>query len=383
MRLLINTIPLLDKQTGIGNYTRHIAQAARNCDFDFETTFFYGYFSRNLRSRQFPGQPKLIDGIMHLAKKGTLLRRICKKGIALGNRACNFIRNRVFDCYFEPNFLLMPNLHARRNIITVHDFSCFLFPQWHPAERVRQMEKNFWGCMERADKIITVSYSIQRQAVEKFGIAADRLAVIPNGVDHSLFRPQSPAEKFRLRQKYDLPSDFALFVGTVEPRKNLHNLLVAYGALPEALKKHFPLIIVGYEGWNNDNIMRLLRKQAEYVRFLGYVPEGDLPPLYGCATFFVYPSFYEGFGLPILEAMACGCPVLSSNDTALLELSGDAAHILQPHDVDDIKLALREMMEDGEKRAQLAAKGLARASLYHWQRSAQAHLQLFRSVCAC
>lgn len=383
MRLLINAIPLLGQQTGIGNYTRQIAKSALAMPSEVRTTFFYGYYSDKLREPAAESKANFIYSIKNLAKKATLIRRVCKKGVALGNVAYNFIRRRNLDCYFEPNFLLLPAIRAARNVITVHDFSCFLYPQWHPAERVRQMETNLWKSVERADKIITVSESIRKQAIEQFGLDEKRLVVIPNGVDHSLFHIMDEDVKRRARERYDLPENFILFVGTLEPRKNLSNLLLAYALLPHWLKLRFPLLLAGSNGWKNAEIMRLMRDQGRYVRFMGYMPENDLAALYGCASLFVYPSWYEGFGLPVLEAMACGCPVLASTDPALMELANGAALHTPAAEVEKMRNVIHEMLEDEKLRRELAQKGLAQAARFDWRKSASDHLRLFRDVCSC
>lgn len=375
MKLLINAVPLLGEQTGVGNYARQIAEAAYGPD----TTFFYGYYSKSLPENS--SKAKLVNQVRQLAKKGTLLRRICKKGLALGNLTFNYLLNRVYDCYFEPNFLLLPSMRANHAVITIHDFSCFLYPQWHPIERVRQMEKNLWHSVERADMVITVSESIRREAVKKYGIPAEKIRAIPNGVNHALYQPAALEAKAALRKKYDLPPEFLLFVGAVEPRKNLVGLLRAHAALPQALKQRFPLIFAGSSGWNNEEIFNMMR--AGGVRFLGYLPERDLVTLYGCASLFAYPSWYEGFGLPVLEAMACGCPVLASDDPALVELSAGCARHEAAEDTDGMRDALLELLEDEDARSAQTLAGLERARDFDWRKSAASHLRLFGEVCGC
>lgn len=178
-------------------------------------------------------------------------------------------------------------------------------------------------------------------------------------MNHDLFQPAGQNAKACLLRKYDLPREFVLFVGALEPRKNLKGLIEAYSALPEGLKRNFPLIFVGSCGWNNEEIMALMQKGQ--IRFLGYVPEKDLATLYSCAALPVYPSWYEGFGLPVLEAMACGCPVLASTDAALRELSAQSACHVEPGDIDAMANALQELLEDENRRHLLSLAGLARA----------------------
>lgn len=376
MRLLINAIPLLGERTGVGNYTRQIASGAFMDSANFHCDFFYGYYSGKLlggedgREESWPGELK------KLARRWRMIGKICKKIMLVSNRAWQFVQSTPYDCYFEPNFILLPGVRAKRFILTAHDFSCFLYPHWHPAERTRHMEKHFWKSAEKADKIITVSESIRRQAIEIFGMEPSRVVAIPNGVDHSFYKPAAAEKIAGIRAKYSLPPQYLLYVGALEPRKNLRNLLAAHASLPEAVKRNFPLILAGSQGWKNSDIMELLEKCAPSARMLGYVPQKDLPPLYSAASLFVYPSWYEGFGLPVLEAMACGCPALASDDASLVELCGGAAQHSRGES-DALRQSLLELLPDEEKRRALAQKALRRAADFSWRKSVDAHLRLF------
>ncbi len=383
MKVLINTIPLLGEQTGVGNYTRQIARALAARQGVFDPVFFYGYYSKKLSGAAAEGETgSLLTKIKELAAQQTLIRRICKKALTVTSAAYSALRGVTYDCYHEPNFILLPTIRARRAVLTAHDFSCFLHPQWHPVERVRHMEKYFRGSLKRADYVITISETIRREAMELFGLAPERIRVIHNGVEHGCFRPYSPESLIAFRRKYSLPERFILYVGTMEPRKNLYNLLLAHAALPDALKKSFPLILVGSKGWNNADILNLIKKHPAHARLLGYVPEADLPAFYSAASLFAYPSWYEGFGLPVLEAMACGCPVLTSDHAALVEVCGGAARHTPPGDVSAMSECLREMLEESSLRADLHNRGLERAAMFSWEKSARKHLELFAELCA-
>jgi len=380
MQLLINTIPLLGQQTGVGNYTRQIARAT-SVTQGFDTTFFYGWYSRRLPTPE-KMSSSWLGSVKSMIAGQTLIRRVCKKSLSLATSAYRLVSPKTFDCYFEPNFILLPAVRACCSIVTVHDFSSFLYPQWHPVARVRYMKRNLRASLEKADHIITVSETIRQEAINLFNVPAARITTIYNGVDHNFYQPCSPEAVLLLRKQYNLPEHFILFVGTLEPRKNVSNLLLAHAALPDALKRRFPLVLLGSRGWSNTDILALIRLQAEHVRLLGYVPEKDLPAFYSAASLFAYPSWYEGFGLPVLEAMACGCPVLTSDHASLQEICAGAARHTPAGDVSSMRSVLLELLEDTELREALRQKGLERAAQFSWAESARRHMQLFQDVCA-
>lgn len=377
MRLIINAIPLLGGDSGIGNYTRHIGAAA--LDGPDDATFYYGYLSKKLAAADNSSWLASLGG---LARKGGLCRRAAKKALSFASRIGSAINPQAWDCYFEPNFVLLPTIKARCSIITIHDFSCFRYPQWHPADRVAYMRKEFWQSVARASHIITVSGAIREEACSMYDIDPARVTAIPNGVDHDLFRPAPPADIAALRQRYGLPEHFILYVGAFEPRKNICNLIKAHALLPLKLRERFPLILVGAQGWNNGEIMDMLRREAAYARLIGHAPLAELPVFYSAADFFAYPSWYEGFGLPALEAMACGKATLASDAPALVELCQGAALHAPPGDVEALAEGLRQLIEDGALRQKMEQTALKRAKDFSWQASASRHLRLFRKIAA-
>jgi glycosyltransferase involved in cell wall biosynthesis len=245
---------------------------------------------------------------------------------------------------------------------------------------VEYFRNSFWKNISRADAIITVSNFIRNQAVDEFGFDPDKVRVIPNGFDQGLFHPLQPQDGASVRQRLNLPDRFVLFVGSIEPRKNLLNLLEAYASLPRSLRDSTPLVLAGFSGWENTAIMRRLKRLRENVRYLGFVEDADLAALYALAELFVYPSFYEGFGLPPLEAMACGCPVLVANTSSLPEVCADAALYTSPNDAEEMAAAMKRVLENTSLSQELRTKGLERATCFSWQTSALAHLELFRSL---
>jgi glycosyltransferase involved in cell wall biosynthesis len=200
------------------------------------------------------------------------------------------------------------------------------------------------------------------------------------GYDASLFReyPREIVEQFRVAHK--LPERFILFVGSIEPRKNLERLLTAYLHLPATIRKEYKLVLTGFAGWKNASIMELIARAQEQIIFLGYLSVHELALLYNAADIFAYPSLYEGFGLPPIEAMACGTPVLVSNVASLPEVCGEAAMYCDPLNVEHITAQLQSLLADSALQKQLVEKGKQQIRTYTWKNSAQQLLSLFHEV---
>ncbi|MBO4300327.1 MAG: glycosyltransferase family 4 protein [Desulfovibrio sp.] len=373
--LCIDTISLLGEETGVGRYTRQIAQAVR------ESRLFRPCFTPCDPAQSKSTGPGFLDRCKTSLADYPPLFRLAKLVFTACRWGFSRVSRQVYDCYFEPNFILNTSVRARKAVMTVHDLSCFLFPQWHPAERVRHMERHFHASLDRADAIITVSEAIRKELISFYGVAETRVVTIHNGVDHEVFRPVPLQVCQSVRQTFDLPEHFVLHVGTLEPRKNLQTLLQAHAALPEKLRQLCPLLLAGASGWNNKSLQDAVRLN-DHVRWLGYVQDGDLAVLYNLADVMVYPSWYEGFGLPVAEAMACGCPVLASSDPALVETAGGAARHVPPGDVETMSACLKEMLEDVNLRQSMRQEGLNRSARFTWAESGRRHLELFSKLCA-
>jgi glycosyltransferase involved in cell wall biosynthesis len=181
---------------------------------------------------------------------------------------------------------------------------------------------------------------------------------------------------------HNLPGKFILAVGSIEPRKNLKNALLAYNSLPQAFKREYKFVLAGFSGWNNEEIMNSIRREKENIAYLGYLSDPDLAYLFNLASLLIFPSLYEGFGLPPLEAMACGTPVIVSNSSSLPEVCKDAAYYIDPLSVESIREGIVKVISDSELRSMLSQRGLDRAKLFSWDTSARKHLSLFNEVLA-
>ncbi len=290
----------------------------------------------------------------------------------------------VADVWFAPNFVPSVWGGARRLVVTVHDLSCFDHPEWHPAERVAFMAREMPRALAEAAVVTVVSEATRARLLAAFPLPPERVVVTYPGLDEAFTPTPLEAAQGWLRRWGLRPGGYFLCVGTLEPRKNWPTVLRAYAALPSALREAMPLAVVGMKGWHTEALEReaapLVR--AGCVRFLGFVPDEGLAALYSHTAGFFYLSFYEGFGLPPLEAMGCGAPVVASNTTSLPEVLGDAGVLLPPEDVAAVAEAMRRLAEDGAWRKALSERGLARAQRFSWAACALATVGALRLAAA-
>ena len=290
------------------------------------------------------------------------------------------LRHESDALFHSPNYFLPP--FPGRSVATVHDLSHLLFPEFHPPARVDYINRAFPDSLRRADHLITDAESVRREVIERCNWPPERITAVPLGADPS-FHPRANEELQPVLQKFGLRRrGYSLFVGTVEPRKNVDRLLAAYEALPAALRREFPLVIAGARGWHSaDTHARMAGAVAAgWLRYLSYVPQTELPLLYSGARLFAYPSLYEGFGLPVLEAMASGVPVLTSNRSSLPEVVGDTARLVDPESVDEIAAALARILADDGWLDSAGAAGLARAKRFTWEHCVERTVAVYRQT---
>jgi alpha-1,3-rhamnosyl/mannosyltransferase len=264
-------------------------------------------------------------------------------------------------------------------LTTVHDLSWLSFPEAHPVERVRFLEKHLPETLARADLVLTDSEFIAAEIASRFALPRTKIRAIPLGVD-AAYRPRTAEEILATLAKYGLEhSAYLLVVATLEPRKNLARLVRAYAALPTATKARHPLVIVGGRGWLNHELEQTIAplEASGIVRRLGYVGESELPQIYAGAHAFAFPSLYEGFGLPVLEAMASGVPVVTSRLAPFTEYLGDDDVMwCDPFNQATIAEAMSASL-DARCRERLVARGLHVARRHNWRTTAQAHLAVY------
>jgi glycosyltransferase involved in cell wall biosynthesis len=358
--LLIDGLSLLGQVSGVGRYCHEIS--SRIPEELFERYYYYGYVTKALHS-------PAADSALSRVKRAACFFRPVK---ALARKCLTWTAHRgTWDLHWQPNFIPVRSIHARHVVTTVHDFAWEVYPHFQTDERVAYFQKYFYPGLECCDRIITVSEFVKTELLQRVPHLADRIEVIHNGFDGSVYSPAPPVSR---------QGNYLLSVGSIEPRKNILNLLKAYALLDPATRREFPLLLVGAAGWKNAEIFRMVAALEGSVRYLGYVGDEALADYYRGARCFIYPSFYEGFGLPPLEAMACGTPVIVSRVSSLPEVCGEAAYYADPEDVEAIRDAILAFVHDDLLRERHARLGVARAARFSWERSAAAHTALFRDV---
>ena len=280
--------------------------------------------------------------------------------------------------YHSPNYFV-PDFPGA-TVATIHDLSYLRYPETHPKARVAYIEYELPRSLRRADFLITSSESTRQEVIQTFSWPEDRIAVVPLGVADR-YRPQASPQVEAVLTHYGLTyAGYCLCVSTLEPRKKIDRLLAAYSRLPSSLRQQWPLVIVGGRGWLSDKLHAdiLDAQVAGWVRYLGYVHEADLPALYAGARAFCFPSIYEGFGLPVLEAMASGVPVLTSNASCLPEVANGAALLVEPDDIGAFSDHLQRLLTDDEWRSAAIERGLGNASGLTWDNCARNTASIYR-----
>jgi glycosyltransferase involved in cell wall biosynthesis len=288
------------------------------------------------------------------------------------------------------NLNLLHSLHYTRpfwlpcaSVVTFHDLTFMIAPHLHTRSKRWFFPVAMRMSARRADALTAVSENTRQDAIRLLGVPPEKITTTPLGVDSSFQVIQDQLLLSQVREKYHLPEKFILYVGHVEPRKNLPLLVRAYRALIDQGATP-PLIIAGGFGWGYEQVLKEIEALGlqEHIRFLGYVPQSDLPVIYNLASLFVYPTLYEGFGLPALEAMACGVPVVTTEVASLPEVVGDAAVLVPPGDQQALVTAMKEVLSDPGLRLELSRRGPTRASRFTWKRTAQLTLQVYRQTLA-
>ena len=360
MHIAIDATPLLIRSAGVKNYLY----------------YWIDHLRRQAGSHTIRTVPALesLGPLTHDSSVAGPLRTLAGLGaLALSNHTplpvLDWLTARA-DVFHASTMIAHPPRRPKLTA-TIHDMTCWLMPELHPAANLRA-ERTFADLLKRAARLIAVSESTKNDAVRVLGLIPEKIAVIHSGIADSFF----DADPGDVRRRYSLPRPFVLALGTIEPRKNIDALLDAFEALPPDLRAEFDLVVAGPMGWASGKTAARLQK----YRYLGYVPERDLVPLTSAAAVFAYPSLYEGFGFPVVQAMAAGVPVVTSNVSSLPEIAGDAALLVDPRSLAELRDALVRLLESPDLRAACAARGRRRAERFRWPECAARSLRFFETA---
>lgn len=379
-KILIDAKPLISQLTGIGRYAYEIV---KRLDKDkFEPFYDYGFVSKELIFKGCEQKTSPLGAFKKVLLK-SVKRFLSTLPLGVKTRFRLFLKKlnernfkgMKFDLYFQPNFIPL-DIEARCVVVCVHDFTFIKFSEFHPRDRIEFFEKTFMQNIKKATHIVTGSNFTKNEIVEILGFDESKISVIYHGYDDKVFYPKDDAQKAAVKAKLNLTKEFILFAGSIEPRKNLATLIKAYNLLPSDLQDKFDLVIVGAKGWENSQIHELIN-QNENIKFAGFVTDEELAALYSSAGVFAYPSVYEGFGIPPLEAMACGCAVVLSDIEVFREIYGEDAVYFDALNEASLKEKLQILLTDKKMRENFARLGLRRCKDFSWAKSAKAHNELF------
>lgn len=386
MKLIFDISAVQAPLTGIGRYSLQLAQGLESQPQVEDIRFF----SSN-------GWVESLDAVTEQSSRvtnGSLtnIKSIIKKNLPFKggvrkvyHQYINQRFRRDFNClteyiYHSPNYHLMP--FSGQSVVTIHDLSFLRHPEFHPKERVDFWQNEIHRVVNRASHVITDSEFQRQEIVELLNIAENKVSPVHLGVE-SKFKSYAEQDCNEVLQKYGLRyKEFCLVVATIEPRKNFKRLLKAFESLPSKLRKSYPLAITGDKGWLSEDIHLAIDKlveKREAVR-IGYINDEELPYLYSASSIFLYPSLYEGFGLPVLEAMAAGTAVLTSKTTSIPEVAGDACVVIDPLSTEDMVAEWTSLLESDERRNIYAEKGRKRAQHFSWQKCTQDTLDVYSTL---
>lgn len=373
MRVALDGKPLAATLTGVGHYTLELARAlaaiAPADDFTLiSPTPLTLPTAIELKRRYFSNLREI-----HLNSE-----RLNRYWWSLGLPLC--LSGTPYDLFHGTNYDV-PRWHKIPKVVTIHDLSLLLHHDTHEAALVRRARRRLPAAARSASMIITASESVKKEIVNLLGVEPGKVAVTPYAA-RSVFQPMDQAETVETRNRLGIADEFILFVGTIEPRKNLKTLLQAFEEILRKTERNPQLVIAGRKGWMMEEFFSSVEMAGikDRIVFTGYLPDEELCALYSSCTVFVYPSIYEGFGLPPLEAMACGAPVITSDIPVIRETVGSAAELINPGDAQELARAIVKLLETPQAKRRLSIIGLDQAASFTWEQTAKKTLEVYEQV---
>lgn len=377
MKVILSVEPVRFPLTGIGRYAYELAKGMQASQQVDELKLFSG-------TRFLPGLPEPAStsdgthGLKQLVQKSGLAMEAYRQLMPMLRKQS--LKGHDDFIYHGPNFFLPP--FSGRKVATFHDLSPFKWAECFDPVKVKYLQREFRKTLDTADALITDSEFTRQELADFAGWPLQKIHAIPLAAGPE-FRPRTEDEVRPILERHGLTyQGYSLFVGTIEPRKNIICLLDAYELLPKAIRQKWPLILTGYRGWKSDDIHARI-KDAErqgWAKYFGFLPAEELPMLYCGARMFVFPSLYEGFGLPVLEAMQSGVPVVCSDRASLPEVAGGAALLKHPDDLEGLAEAFLLVLDGKEEREYLISAAIQQAKRFNWEHCALETVGVFQNV---
>lgn len=358
------------KKTGVGWYIYNIVKELSKSDKNDYIAEFINFMGRhNVKSQ--------IDYDIKIKQNKLLTYTMYNFLTKKMNISHNLILGTKSDIYHFFNFTIPKNIKGKV-IVTIYDTVFISAPE--TMGNRKELEEYKYGA-QKSDLIITISESAKNDIIENLGVSEDKIEIVHPGIDLENYSQKYEKEELeRIRNKYKLPSEYILYLGTIEPRKNIERTIKAFIKYKKEVKDDLKLVIAGGKGWKYDNIMKLIESMGTDIILTGYIDEEDKIPIYKLAQIFAFPSLYEGFGMPVLEAMAAGVPVVTSNVSSLPEVAGDAAILVDPLNEDEIFEAYKKIRNDSIYREKMIQKGYEQAKKYQWKYSVKVLEQIYEKI---
>lgn len=376
MKIAVELQPILKERSGVGWYNYNLIKEFVRIGFSFTGLALNCIGTNSIKSviREFSGYIDIFKFIPY----------------EIYYRMWDYIPikyNSLFrakaDIYHFFNFIVPPRINGKV-ITTIYDMVYKKYPDTMTRANYNRLDKNIKRSTEHADIVVTISENSKREIIEYLGAPEEKIRIVSPGVDMDIYSCMySEEEKKYIRSKYGLPNRYILYLGTLEPRKNINSIIEGY-ALYKSINKSsdLKLVIAGKKGWMYDSIFESVKANnlLDDVVFTGYIEEVYKPIIYKLSNMFVFPSLYEGFGMPVLEAMAAGVPVITSNSSSLPEVAGDAGLMVEPKDIQAIADCIAKLDSDSNLRNELITRGLERSKLFTWEQSAEKLIQIYKEL---
>jgi glycosyltransferase involved in cell wall biosynthesis len=373
MRIGLDGIPLSKVKTGIGHYTFELAHAlaveSQSDDFELVSPLPYQPAIRSLRELEPPPNLEVV-----YAEASGLSRHWWTIGLPA------YIRRHPLALFHGTNYDI-PLFGACQTVLTIHDLASHLYPETLQTRSVRRARYRLPIMARRATMIITPTEAVRLEVCERLKVSAQKIVAVHHA-PRPCFRPLPPEQTIETRSRLGIDDEFLLFVGTIEPRKNLLTLIRAFEEVLRKTSLRPQLVIAGQEGWLTDELFDHVKTRdfGDRLRWTGYVSDDDLCALYSSCRAFIYPSIYEGFGFPPLEAMACGAPVISSHIPSITEVLGAAGRLISPTDCDALSQSIIHLWENADERQRLSEAGRVRAAQFSWERTARLTRNVYQAA---